>query len=1103
MGKRNGKTVRQMLMAVLLAALILPLFTPLTVLAEDIPHGTADFWVPEEMLDNEPPQDYKVNKETQGEAKDGKYNAYFLKDAIQTVEITIDENNLNYLLQNAADEPYVMTESVTIGDATLGYCGLKTKGAFTLEHSVTDNAGSDRFSFTINFGKYIKKKDYGEKQNFFGANKISFNNFFFDKSMMKEFFALMLLDEMGLPTPQYGLAKLYINGNYYGVYAMVEAMDESILEQYYGVDSDELSSYLCKPEGTVFDYYALKADDSPLWEYDEDTKKDVEDMLPTVMEWVRKLNHLNYGTDFDYNVVDVNSEEYLELLGQVIDIDEVVKYFAVHSWLCQMDNMFVGQKNFGLYVDKDGKALIVPWDYDLSFGCYYPSTAELTANYHIDAMFRLSSGDVGDADEIAAETYAGFPLFNVIYQNDALMEQYHAYMKECSKIVALGGTVESTGKTYEPGYFNSVLETLKADVLAAATEKTAKNVYYMNNTRQPRDVRAALPNLAEILAMRSAGVYVQVAGIETTVCGQGCDLSALGNAVAASGSVSGKLTIVDEKTGIFASGTYTGDRRSGSPTLTVNEITSTAAIYGEIVSAIGLGTDAEFIAYAMAMTKEATSGYKVYIPVSQDYMQVKEQLKFYSYTKDGGLTELTGTWDDNLFTAEVAELQYIAVVKSIGAVAAAGTNGNGDEADVPPTQPGGNSGDDVTVGKEGDGMKKLVIIGVSVLFLLGLAGVIACGKKGPAKEEEDQVTPTIVQEELSEKVITPNEGNIKVLGRADFLKNTLWMVHSGSGAEFTFTGTKAVVTLQADSAMMSGANNQARVAIFVNGECVVDDMINKMQKTYTVFESEEEKECVVRIIKLSEAAMSTVGIVSIEVTARGGIKPTENKAHLIEFIGDSITCGYGVEDEDPNHNFKTSTENAMRAYAYKTAEALGADYRLVSFSGWGIISGYTGTGEAKMTEQLVPDYYEKLGFSYGTYMTTKPQDVAWDFTKRQPELIVVNLGTNDDSYTLNFKDRQEEYKEQYVEFLKTIRKNNPEATLLCTLGIMGGRLFPYVEQAVEEYSAQTGDTNIHTLRFAEQNGAVDGLAADWHPTEKTHTKAAEKLTEKIREIMGW
>lgn len=353
------------------------------------------------------------------------------------------------------------------------------------------------------------------------------------------------------------------------------------------------------------------------------------------------------------------------------------------------------------------------------------------------------------------------------------------------------------------------------------------------------------------------------------------------------------------------------------------------------------------------------------------------------------------------------------------------------------------------------------------------------------------------------KVLTPTETNVKIIGRADFLKDTLWLVHSGSGAEFSFTGTKAVITLQADSAMTSGKNNQARVAIFVNDVCVVDDMMNKMQETYTVFESETDETCTVRIVKLSEAPMSTVGIKTIEVTSRGDIRPTPDKKHLIEFIGDSITCGYGIEDEDPNHTFRTSTENAMKTYAYKTAESLDADYSLVSFSGWGIISGYTATGEAKMTEELVPKYYEKLGYSRGKYLGVTPAEVPWDFTKRQPDLIVVNLGTNDDSYTKGIAEREQDYKEHYVEFLKVIRKNNPDAKILCTLGILGTRLCPAMEQAVAEYSEETGDTNIDTLWFAEQNASADGLAADWHPTERTNSKAATKLVKEIKKMMGW
>ena len=562
---KNGK-LRKTGCGILTAVLLLFSVSPVAASADEteekrITHGTATEWITEDMLNNTPPADYTVNEAIRGKAEDGKYSDYFLKEELQEVHIEIDENNLNYLLQNAAAEPYVMTTSVTIGDVTLGYCGLRTKGSFTLEHSVTENEGSDRFSFTVNFGKYIKKKDYGKKQNFFGCDKISFNNFFFDKTMMKEYFALKLMDEMGLPTPEYGIAKLYINGNYYGVYAMVEAMDHSILSRYYGVDKDELSSYLCKPEGTRFLYEEIEADPSLLWEQDEDTLKDVEDMIPTVTEWVRRLNFLSNGMDFNGQTVDVNSEEYLQLLDQILDTEEVVKYFAVHSWLCQMDNMFDGQKNFGLYVDQNGRAVLVPWDYDLSFGCFYPSSAENTANFPLDVMYRMDYGRMDELDKMNAEVYESFPLFNVIYKNDALMEKYHAYMKECSKVAALGGTIASTGKTYNPGYFNSFVEKLQGAVTEAASEKLADNVYYMNNIRQPGGVKKGIPNLAKIIAMRSVGVMNQVNGIASTVCTYGCDLSTLGNAIKGQYKKSGVMTSIDPATGIYVTAEYAGGKR--------------------------------------------------------------------------------------------------------------------------------------------------------------------------------------------------------------------------------------------------------------------------------------------------------------------------------------------------------------------------------------------------------------------------------------------------------------------------------------------------------------------------------------------------------------
>ena len=141
--------------------------------------------------------------------------------------------------------------------------------------------------------------------------------------------------------------------------------------------------------------------------------------------------------------------------------------------------------------------------------------------------------------------------------------------------------------------------------------------------------------------------------------------------------------------------------------------------------------------------------------------------------------------------------------------------------------------------------------------------------------------------------------------------------------------------------------------------------------------------------------MSTVGIKEIRCVG-SAIKPTEKKDMLIEFIGDSITCGYGIDDPDKDHHFVTATEDVTKAYAYLTAKTLDADYSMLSFSGYGIISGYT-DNDNKVSAQTVPQFYTKLGYSWGKNGDFSPQESEWEFSGRQPDLVVVNLGTNDES----------------------------------------------------------------------------------------------------------
>lgn len=205
-----------------------------------------------------------------------------------------------------------------------------------------------------------------------------------------------------------------------------------------------------------------------------------------------------------------------------------------------------------------------------------------------------------------------------------------------------------------------------------------------------------------------------------------------------------------------------------------------------------------------------------------------------------------------------------------------------------------------------------------------------------------------------------------------------------------------------------------------------------------------------------------------------------------------------MDDEVKEHHFSTATEDATKTYAYKAAEALDADYSIVAYSGHGIISGYSGDGNRNST-QLVPDVYELLGKNYGSADAVVDLTKKWDFSEFVPDHIVINLGTNDESYTGSDESRRAEYIRTYVEFLKMIRKDNQRAHITASLGIMGDGLYPCVEEAVRQYSEETGDTNISTLHFKPQDGST-GYAADWHPTEKTQENASKELIEHLRSM---
>ena len=95
--------------------------------------------------------------------------------------------------------------------------------------------------------------------------------------------------------------------------------------------------------------------------------------------------------------------------------------------------------------------------------------------------------------------------------------------------------------------------------------------------------------------------------------------------------------------------------------------------------------------------------------------------------------------------------------------------------------------------------------------------------------------------------------------------------------------------------------------------------------------------------------------------------------------------------------------------------------------------------------------------------------------------------------------RNDEFIEEYANFLNIVRENNPKSYILCTVGIMGGgdEIYPLIVKAIE----LVGDDKISSYKSTVQN-MNDGLGSDWHPSLKTQTYNSYVLSDKICNALG-
>ena len=370
-----------------------------------------------------------------------------------------------------------------------------------------------------------------------------------------------------------------------------------------------------------------------------------------------------------------------------------------------------------------------------------------------------------------------------------------------------------------------------------------------------------------------------------------------------------------------------------------------------------------------------------------------------------------------------------------------------------------------------------------------------------------------------------NFNSLKWYGRNFDYNGVRYFNYSCSGFEFCMTGKKAVATILSDPQKQK-KSERGVIGIYVTeiknaseykGSSFWENfpaeepkrlLLDSQEKEYVIFESPVKKTVIIKVLKLSECAFGYAGLKKLDLVGtlrqaqgpRGLVEGrTKNHAPRIEFIGDSITCGYGLEGIWGKDTFKTIQERPDKAYAFLTAKALSAEFQLCSWSGIGIISNYVDPETVFLPETrwLMPacwPYTDKSG-----QLRLKIEPEIWDESRFSPDIVVINLGTNDISWVRGKEERRLAYVAGLRQLMEAVHRRSPNAKICCCLGIMGQELCSSVKEACRLFSKDFPSVPVKTVRFELQK-EEDGIGADWHPSAVTHKKAAKKL---IAALKSW
>ena len=373
-------------------------------------------------------------------------------------------------------------------------------------------------------------------------------------------------------------------------------------------------------------------------------------------------------------------------------------------------------------------------------------------------------------------------------------------------------------------------------------------------------------------------------------------------------------------------------------------------------------------------------------------------------------------------------------------------------------------------------IKRMLSTVAMILVIACLAGCVQQPEATQPQTRAEEVPQTPVEFDLQKDVL--------YFGRTYEKARIHWFNWSGAGFSVRFRGSTLVAEIFSNA---PETKHLAYLKVYIDGQEQPDILLKKECQMVTLAQDlDPEQEHTVQVRKRTNVRSSTAGLSRLVLMDGTILEPEKPKERVIEFLGDSLTVGYMASKAGKTASgWSTTTADVTGTYCPQIADAFDAQYQVVAVSGRGIVRNNGGDSET-----LFPEIYRQLDHYNNP-------DVPYDFAL-QPDVLVINLGTNDESDANEDLD-PEEFRQGLYAFLKELRLLHPNAQLLYTYGLVRTGLSQQIQAVITQLQNE-GDDSIHYLQLTQCEQWELNLN---HTVASAYGSRGAAIIEKIRQITGW